>query len=686
MSDSEKQPLLLRLVKFGLYALLFVPLVYVRFFYQPFVAPKDFFLLAVVEITLFLFIWLIIFYSKWRPNFTFLGASFFVYIGILFLTSFIGIDPSTSFWGSAERDINGLIWLHLAVVFLITSSVFRTKKDWQTFFIISVCFGLFVAFFQLLSVFGFDIIFHSKNGSTLGNSSFLGTYLLFQILIAIYLAITLEKKRRLFAVVSSIFFLFILLTSTANAAILSFLGGVVLFGLLILIFNSKRIIIKKIGFAIVIILILLFCLVFYLSLLPDSPLHQYILMKTSPARFALWDIAWRAFKERPIFGYGLENFRFVFQKYYNPCFGSNLCGGEIWFDRAHNQILDILVQSGIFGLIAFICLFVSSFITLFKVWKNQLVSGYIIALFIAFFAAYIAQNLSVFDTVTSLLYFTFILAFFHSLKRMKNEEVKKDIDQVQKKETITFILPIILSCILFVSFFFFVIQPVRANLATIAVVRESKMSLRSVLYKQATTLSHFGEDYRRSFLAAQTATVVWDLSSEQRMKGRKFIEKELDIAQEGLLATIQNTPNYIRAYLDLGLIELTRARYYDVSRYKEAEKILQQALEMNHSNPLPYWALAMVYIDQGKVEQALPLAESALALDTHVLDSHLRRIIVYLFSENEALINKKIKETLTDFSSLTTPIESLRSIDKKTNASLLLIRLYYDVDPSGRHR
>ncbi len=82
------------------------------------------------------------------------------------------------------------------------------------------------------------------------------------------------------------------------------------------------------------------------------------------SRTAVWHTASNAIMQRPFLGYGQENFAFIFPS-----------EKLITVDNTHNIFLEILVSSGIFGLITYV-----SFILI--VFKN---SDYIVKLFIAAF-------------------------------------------------------------------------------------------------------------------------------------------------------------------------------------------------------------------------------------------------------------------------------------------------------------
>ena len=65
-------------------------------------------------------------------------------------------------------------------------------------------------------------------------------------------------------------------------------------------------------------------------------------------RLLIWEVALVAFYEKPILGYGQENFYVVFNKYFNPEIYSH-AGSRIWFDRSPNIFLDHLITGGIIG-------------------------------------------------------------------------------------------------------------------------------------------------------------------------------------------------------------------------------------------------------------------------------------------------------------------------------------------------
>ena len=73
------------------------------------------------------------------------------------------------------------------------------------------------------------------------------------------------------------------------------------------------------------------------------------------ARIAAWQVGLKSIFQKPIFGYGPENFFIAFDKFYDPKI-PNI--GDEWWDRQHNAFLEMEITEGIPALIIYFSLFV----------------------------------------------------------------------------------------------------------------------------------------------------------------------------------------------------------------------------------------------------------------------------------------------------------------------------------------
>ena len=153
---------------------------------------------------------------------------------------------------------------------------------------------------------------------------------------------------------------FILYHTATRGAILGLIGGMIVAFVLFIIFDEKGGILRKISLyklAVLLILIFGFFAVKNTDMIKSSPVLSRIasisINEATSARFPVWNMALKGFKEKPILGWGQENFNYVFNKNYEP----KMYNQEQWFDRAHNIFLDWLVAGGFLGLLSYLSIF-----------------------------------------------------------------------------------------------------------------------------------------------------------------------------------------------------------------------------------------------------------------------------------------------------------------------------------------
>jgi O-antigen ligase len=131
-------------------------------------------------------------------------------------------------------------------------------------------------------------------------------------------------------------------------------------------------------------------------------------------RFMAWRAASRSILDRPLLGWGLENYRNAFDRY-AP---ADIFAGkkpENWYDRAHNLILDIGTTAGFLGLGAYLSFHFLILKFLISNWfRTKDKANSILIACIIF--AYLIQGLFTFDTINTdgivFLVFAFII-FLH---------------------------------------------------------------------------------------------------------------------------------------------------------------------------------------------------------------------------------------------------------------------------------
>jgi len=336
------------------------------------------------------------------------------------LAGFFGVNPSASFWSNFERGEGGLQILNLGVFFFLSTVLFKDWRAWRKFFLFFITASALVMLYGIGAGLGMNgfVGQHFSTGlrfaGSLGNPAYIGTYMLFTAafaLICAFRAVTKEEKKWFFFVAGlSVFSSWL---SQTRGAFLG-LSAAVIVSLLFIAYSNQKI--KKY------VLLTLGALVIVSSLLVsqrNNPSFQKIpgfrvftisLQEgTAQTRLWTWNSALKGAKERPIFGWGPENFSMVFDKYFDHRHYSMKTGGETWFDRAHSLYIDSLVETGFVGFLGLIAMIGAFFV----VWKySATVKGILLeerAVLLGLMIMYLVQGIVLFDILpTYIALFSFL--------------------------------------------------------------------------------------------------------------------------------------------------------------------------------------------------------------------------------------------------------------------------------------
>lgn len=626
------------LVRFFLYVIygatflvLFTPLILSAEFYFPFVGPKSLYFIGLAQVLIFSFLCLVIISRKYRPRLNLLALTLILFYAIFILSSLFGVNPSYSFWSKFERMTGVLMGLHLLGFFLVLSSVFKKQADWQKIFALSILVAVIVAFCSLFGLGG-----SARGGATIGNTSFMATYLLFNIFLAIYSFFNLKGRWKIYPAVCFVVIAAGLFTSTARAAIISFGGGMFLLLLLFLSFKPPQRWLKTLGKILLVSSFLLALLTLLLMAKPDSFVRQKFVEEATKSRLVVWEKAWKGFQERPLFGWGPENFEFVFARYFNPCMFLGECGGEIWFDRAHNIIFDTLVTTGILGFLSYVGVFLAAFYTLWKNYLQAKINFLAASLPSVLLISYTVQNLTVFDMISSYLMFFLVLSFIAASEETKNQQEKT---QGPVKRWV-FGLILIVFCL---AFFKFVWQPLKTDYFVIKALKAENSSQRLEFYQKALKASPLGKYQIREFFAQHSQKLV---EKNFASISPEVAKKELSFVAGLLTQTKKENPLDFRSVLRLGQVYNILA-FFDKEAVAKAEQTLIEAIGLSPTNQQGYWALAQNKVLQKDFKGALNLAQKAIDLEPRWLQSHQIAVkIAKIFEDRELaeeLIQKAIK-------------------------------------------
>lgn len=674
---SDRFSVLKMFILAGAILAMFIPLKVAGQYFFPFVGGKSIYFMGFCEVMFFAWLALISFDKRYRPKKNIILVVLALFMAAMAASTFMGADPSRSFWSKHERMTGLLMWLHLFGFFLAASSVFKVK-DWLWVFAASNFAAVIVAFSALFSK---DAA--TRGGGTLGNDSFLGTYLLFNIFIALYLFFFkfkdksrvpgfLPKALKIFAIAVFLILSFCLLfegtqfwinlmagkaalvslpdllkdimVSGARAAKYSFLGGLALLGILYLVFEKKGKL-RALGRTLLAFGSLGVLTLFFMALQQGSPVYQEFAKLASKARTVIWGFSWQAFLEKPWLGWGPENFDLAFPLHFDPRLFMPEYGGEVWFDRAHNIVVDNLVALGAIGSILYLAIFAAIFWVLWRLYFSKKINFAAAAIPSVALVAYFIQNLTVFDMVSSLMMFFIIISWTASLEREEAEPAGGG-NENRYAQNFQYSSLIIIAAALVVflfSFLNFIVKPMKNGYFSVQAVNTPDQDKRIGLYRQALEISPVGRYQEAEFFADWFSN--FSLSSNGNSLTAEQMKKEFTILAGILKKSLEESPLDFRVCLKLGQLYNSWSRI-DPSQADNAQKFLEKAMELSSNNQQVYWSLAQTKLIQGKFDEAVDLADRAIKLEPRVKNSYFIALNIAKMIGRSDLFEREKSEAL----------------------------------------
>jgi len=359
-------------------------------------------------------------------------------------------------------------------------------------------------------------------------------------------------------------------------------------------------------------------------------------------------MAWKGFLERPLLGWGPENFSIAFTKYFSPSFFTEDFGGDIWYDKSHNVVFDTLVTTGLLGLISYFGIYAASFYLLWKKFFREKEDFWKAGIFSVALIAYFVQNLTVFDMIGSYLMFFLILSFISSDSGNKEEAGEAKLK--------FWLLPLLLIVLAF-SLANFVVSPAqKAYYAILPRQQEPFSESRLEMYEKTASTSFVGQDQIIESFA--NSTIEFSYYQDIESVPAERVAAEFGFLMAELEKIVEKNPLDYRMVLELGTIYNTYIRF-DPYYISKAEKVFKDAITLSPNNQQGYWYLAQTKLYEGKMEEAVTLAEKALQLDQKAERSHLVLVQVLKFSGNQEKLQEAVLNALEINPEWATSIESL---------------------------
>jgi len=585
---------------------------------------------------------LLLFDARYKPRKSWVLAMLAIFVGVVALSSVFGENFYRSFWSNYERMEGLVTYLHLLAYFLVLAGTMKTEKVWNRLFHTTLFASAIIAFYGVFQLWG---VFQTHQGNrldaTLGNASYLAVYMVFHIFLALALFYRAKDFRKWIYFFVIILESFVLYHTATRGAILGIIGSLFISWLLIAILSSN----KKTKLAHISLLAGMAILIggFLFLKNADFVKNSQVLNRfsgisltegTTESRLTIWKMSWQGFKEKPVFGWGQENFNLVFNKYYEPI----LYKQEPWFDRAHNVFFDRLVTNGIFGLLSYLGLLGAA---LYYLWANRKKTGLSIedsAIFGSMFLAYFFNNLFVFDNLISLILFATFLAYT-SFRSKTNEflAVKPPIGGLTAKNDYgKAVYAVIIG-----AAFIFIIYAVNIPglLASKTILNAFKAAGGGnaqgafAEFQKAISYNSFGSMEAREHLSSFAMQVYGNPNLD-----KEFKDKVANYAIDELKKQNEQYPNDIREMIFLAAV------YNKTQKYEEAVSLLNKAIEIAPKKQQLYFELGTSYLNKGDNENGMATLKKSFDLDQ--TNEEARRIyaVSAIFAGQDALAEELMKE------------------------------------------
>lgn len=438
---------------------LLVPLVVTETAFFPYVTGKSLYSRILIQASFLLWMLKLITAKELEIKFNWIVFLTILSVVISVITSLFGVSITNSFWSSYER-MQGLIeMLHWLVFLVMMVSTFKLLDFLRLVlpanFIIVTIVGV-IGIFQYHGIF-LSLNFLEYSGqesridSTVGNPTYLGAICAINVFIGSILIITKRNggkltttqtraaRRRntqsetshrwseflpqILITAAVLLNLYAVFLSGTRASILAILVSLIVVGMLYAFYKPELHNTRKIVVAILFALIITFTAFFgykksnivstITSVHPTIERFSMLSLNESSVsgRYETWKTGLKGFLERPIAGWGTDNFMTPWAKHYK----ANDPNDER-FDQAHNKAIEVLVTNGLMGFVVYGCLWGTIMLYAVILYRRKLFQDATWPLLlIGSILVYLLQSLALFDTHSIQAQYVVIISCFSLL-------------------------------------------------------------------------------------------------------------------------------------------------------------------------------------------------------------------------------------------------------------------------------
>ncbi len=625
----------------GIFVLPFLPLVVTNSLFFPFITGKNFIFRVVVEVVFVAWAMLALYEPKYRPRFSYILVAVLSWLGIILAADLSGINTQKSLWSNFERMEGFVAIFHVGLYVLAAAHILNTQKLWNYFLNTTIAAASLVSIYAFAQLGGAIQINQGgvRVDATLGNAAYFAIYMLFHVFIAGYLSVraTSKNMQRLYIGFALIFAYLLYQTATRG----TFGGLVVGLGVAasyIALFSAGAVRIRNYAAGLLLLVVVLVGTL-YVARTSSFVQNNEALARIASAfslrsldtRLVIWNMAWEGVKERPVLGWGQENFNYVFNQNYDP----RLHGEEPWFDRVHNIFFDWLIAGGVLGFVAYFAIYFSAIYYVairprIRSWKGIADVGEFSVteqgVLLGLLAGYMFHNLFVFDNIISYLFYGTILALIHTRVSVAMPSFEKT---AVSKVVIDNIFMPVAGVVLLFGIYVLNVPALLAASDIIGGFQEQTVDLRLAAFDRALSRNSFGNQEIREQLTrvTQEALQQQGLPDADKAKFKKKTEEEL-------VNQISDTPDDAR-------IRVFISSFYRLTGDpKHALEELNAALALSPNKQQILFEKGLAHLQLNDIPSAVATFKKAYDLAPNYSNARMFYMAAALYDKNDALFNE----------------------------------------------
>ena len=342
-------------------------------------------------------------------------------------------------------------------------------------------------------------------------------------------------------------------------------------------------------------------------------------------RKIVWQGAVKVWQRYPIFGSGVETFAYSY--YLDRPVAHNLVSEwDFLYNKAHNELLNLLANTGLFGLLSYLALLGAAF---YFGRKSVAILAGLLAMFVA--------NFFGFSTVMSNL---LLFGFFAIIVLQKNDQQTKnivkntDLKKIDSKENIDSKEYYIYSIIVFISIFF--LAKVYAIWQADYLFTKGQNAFTQGNYQVGLPLIQeaINKSPKEAFFYDELADNYAQLSIAYANEKQSTASSQLaQSAIESNRRAIELNEAHLNFYKSQARLYI-RLGQLDQRLYSYAKQALEKAISLSPTDAKLYYNLALVLEIMGSSDEALEKMEYAVQIKSNYLQARGELARMY-FSKSE---------------------------------------------------